>query len=52
MLKNKQTKSSQYIVYIGWGIKAYADNINDINELIRLWGEEKISFEKLFKGGK
>jgi hypothetical protein len=52
MLRAKQTKSSQYIVCIGWAIERYADNISEVKELIRLWGEEKVSYEYITKEGK
>lgn len=49
MLRDKKTKTSKYIVYIGWELSRFADNMNDINNLVHLWGQEKIYFETLKK---
>lgn len=47
MLRLTKTKASQYIVYIGWGGKYYADTLNDVNNVRWAYGDEKVKYEPI-----
>lgn len=47
MLRLTKTKTSRYIVYIGWGGKYYADTLNDVNNTIWAYGKEKVKYQMI-----
>lgn len=47
MTRVNKTKTSRYIVYVGWGLTLYADTIQDVNNIIFAYGCEKVRYEVL-----
>lgn len=47
MLRLKRNKKSKFIVYIGYAMKIYCDNKNDVESIINNYGKEKCNVEKV-----
>ena len=47
MIRVNCNKKSKFIVYVGWGLQLFADNYNDVTNVIRQYGNEKCSFKAL-----
>lgn len=47
MVRPKRTKKAKYELRIGWGLVLYCENMSEINNYIRLWGQEKCSYKEL-----
>lgn len=47
MVSLNKNKNSKYIVSIGWAMEVYADNKNEVNDIINKYGREKIQVEKI-----
>lgn len=42
-------KSSKYVAYVGWALKFYCSNYNDILDLQNAYGKEKVQYEEIKK---
>ena len=49
MIKTNKTKNSQFAVYIGWALRFYCDNDNDVNHLKRMYGLQVQKINKINK---
>ena len=47
MVRMNSNKKSKYIVYVGWALQFFADDYNDIINIMRAYGSTNCSFKPL-----